>query len=408
VSEDEDGDSAYNNTLNRLPGMMLRMCFHDNSINLKVPKFQDYVSSYLNEIDGKMYWTGPTRDLETSGGDASVLLCSVERFHPNQDADDTASRLLFAFQSKAIPGIVGEDGKATSMVEKYRLSYADFLHNGCIAAVHYLNPDRKKVGDSVLQLNPMKFGRKDACYYDWDVNKRLPLCGPTELLPRLNFTAKQGNDWFVDRGMNPCQFMALMWTHTSLAMAGSAFGTCPLMKLPCTTENGDQLDYFTKFLQRGSHKVASVAMINADPDDPNCVWSPSPSVGATEDWPLLAFDCAIGLDVVSRAVINDPTDASLRELRDVIEGFHEIAVPPVKVLMCALNMLGGAGDESDCDDIVVCNKGTADRCISIGTDKVPNSHLFGSYYGEDEGEVSDGYGEYEDKVNDGYSDDGSL
>ena len=74
--------SLLNNhvTNNRFPGMFLRMCFHDNSVNPEHGSFNEYVKKNLNP-QGK--WIGPHHYMETSGADASVLLCPQEMYHPN-------------------------------------------------------------------------------------------------------------------------------------------------------------------------------------------------------------------------------------------------------------------------------------------------------------------------------------
>jgi len=259
-------------SINRLPGMFLRMCFHDNAIDPKQPHFQDYIDNFIRiDSHNQTRWTGPMQFLETSGADASNLVCSVERFHPNQNLEGTASRVLFSLQSKDIQGIVDTAGNPTNMVGKYNLSYADLLHNGCLAATKYLRRDKFSSSNSINYEAPsMLFGRKDACRYKWKEGKRKALCGPTELLPGLALTTKESNDWFIDRGMTPCQFMALMWTHSTLApMADNVGNTCPLTKLPC----GEELDYFTAFLQPGQHRVASVDAIEEDKEAPNCNWT---------------------------------------------------------------------------------------------------------------------------------------
>jgi Peroxidase len=379
---------SSNVTNNRFPGMMLRMCFHDNAIHPDLPDFQDYIDGFIEEDKmGWTRWTGPPTNLATSGGDASVLVCSKERFHPNQNYDQTASRVLYALQTKSIPGIVDYEGKATNMVDKYKLSYADLLHNGCVAAAIHLRPkmNRNLRGDdakTALAQTPMHFGRKDACRYKWADTTRVALCGPTELLPGLAMNTKQLNDWFVNRGMTPCQFMALMWTHTTIDNMGEVYGTCPIMHLPCTLEDEDgeedTLDYFTKFLQPGTHEVASIEEILDEPEHPNCEWTPyvgKCGEGPPEHWPLTAVDCSLSLDVVSRAVKKNPGDGYLHELKDVVKNFHTEAYPPEKALMCSLRIMGGEGDKDDCADILDAS------CTDIGTERVPSNHMFGSYYG---------------------------
>ena len=376
-----EGVSEANLPLSRLPGMFLRMCFHDNSINIEQPKFQDYINNYVDYDErGWGRWTGPAEYLATSGADASNLLCTQERFHPNQNLEGTASRVLYSLQSKDIPDIYDYNGKKTNMVEKYGLSYADMLHNGCVAAAIYARPKVDWSGapkDEMKDLAkfPFKFGRKDACRYRWKEDHRSALCGPTELLPGLALTTKQTNDWFINRGMNPCQFMALMWTHTMMGpVSEDVSNICPLMKLPCSTTSGFKLDYFSAYLQPGEHIVSTPEEILATPDGPNCKWTPSECAGE-RPWPMTAVDCSLSLDVAERSVDKHPADDNLRELKDVIKDFHSTAIPPEKVLECSLRMLGGYGNEKDCDDVQA-------TCTKIGTNVVPHSHLFGGYYGK--------------------------
>lgn len=157
----------------------------------------------------KLRWKGPSRFLETSGADASNLICRQERFHPNQNYDQTASRVLYSLQTVEA-GIAAQNGAIISMVDKYGLSYADLLHNGCIAALIWLSPEKSASPEVALQSNPFKFGRKDACRYRWKYGDRKALCGPTEKLPGVTLNAMQVNDWFVSRGMTPCQWLSLM------------------------------------------------------------------------------------------------------------------------------------------------------------------------------------------------------
>lgn len=77
-------DASYENnyvTKNRIPSMMLRLCFHDQTIEPHVTKYQDYVSEHIDYTTGR--WNGPFKWLPTSGGDASNLICPAERNHPN-------------------------------------------------------------------------------------------------------------------------------------------------------------------------------------------------------------------------------------------------------------------------------------------------------------------------------------
>ena len=207
-------------TNNRFPGMFLRMCFHDNSVNPEHGSFNEYVKKNIN-TEGK--WTGPHRYMNTSGADASVLLCPQERYHPNQNYDQTASRVLYALQSfeTGITMAVGTSEK-TSMIDKYKLSYSDLLQNGGVAAAIYLNKDPS---DNWFTEDRFTFGRRDACHVPQgglvnntqaDSVKKFTLCGPTELLPGVHLDSDELSSWFYSRGMNECTWLALMWTHTEM------------------------------------------------------------------------------------------------------------------------------------------------------------------------------------------------
>lgn len=77
-------DASYENNYvskNRIPSMMLRMCFHDETIETQMPKYQDYIHGHIDPITSR--WIGPFKWLATSGGDASNLICPAERDHPN-------------------------------------------------------------------------------------------------------------------------------------------------------------------------------------------------------------------------------------------------------------------------------------------------------------------------------------
>jgi hypothetical protein len=189
-------------TNDRFAGMMMRMCFHDNAIVDSQPPFPKYVTENLKDVRGTLKWTGPSRYLETSGSDASVLVCPEERYHPNQNYDETASRVLKTFQD---PKYLGE---GESLKDKYRLSYADLLHNGCIAATIYTT---KASSVEVLGSNPFVFGRRDACHTtssttsltgNGSASTRSPLCGPTEVLPGVTDSIEDLNNWFLFRQMN--------------------------------------------------------------------------------------------------------------------------------------------------------------------------------------------------------------
>jgi hypothetical protein len=204
-------------TSNRFPSMFLRMCFHDNSINASFPVFNQYVTDHINPKNGK--WTGPYRFLETSGADASILICPEERYHPNQNFDLTASRILYALQTDDI-GITDANG-ATSMVDKHGLSYSDLLQSGGVAAAIYLTEVTVNDWSKVF-----KHGRHDACHIpngrvDFDnaqetygIHAIHRLCGPTQQLPGVFDEAEELSNWFSARGMNECTWLALLWTHT--------------------------------------------------------------------------------------------------------------------------------------------------------------------------------------------------
>jgi hypothetical protein len=242
-------------TNNRFPSMFLRMCFHDNSIDSAFPSFNDYIKANMGD---KGKWNGKHRYLDTSGADASVLLCSEERYHPNQNYDQTASRILYALQSNAT-GITTGTG-AISMVDKYGLSYSDLLQNGGVAAAIYLT----KAEEILSTVFTPKFGRKDACHlppglapvgnekpknlFQKRVNlenkkaifgqsNRFSLCGPTENLPGILMEADEIRNWFYDRGMNECTWLALMWTHTVMVRSlSSILGAFALMLAKSLTD----------------------------------------------------------------------------------------------------------------------------------------------------------------------------
>jgi Peroxidase len=195
-------DLSQGITNERFPGMFLRMCFHDNAINPLAPEFQDYVAQSIDPVTNK--WIGGSRYMKTSGADASHLICPDERYHPNQNYDQTATRVLNAIQS--------------DLKSKYKyMSYADLLHNGCNAAVIYLTRQRPIIS---LSSHPFTFGRKDACHKDMKCGKKYPLCGPTELLPGVGMSVPEVNDWFLTRGMTSCNFMGYVSLHFNTLFLG--------------------------------------------------------------------------------------------------------------------------------------------------------------------------------------------
>jgi Peroxidase len=325
---DNDSDIAEGITRNRMPGMFLRMCFHDNAVNSSAVDFQTYVQ---NAIDPKTKkWTAESRYMITTGADASNLICSEEREHPNNDLDQTATRILSNIQR--------------SLKQKHhQISYADLLHNGCNAAAIFLTG-----ADPIasLQTNPFTFGRKDACHVDVKCSKRYALCGPTEFLPGVNLDINNVTSWFTTRGMNECLFMALMWTHTAIEPMGLL---CPLQKLTCTASSddvslygednryfqvGDELDYFNFFLDRGTQMVVA----KKDDDDAGCKWVVD---GKDVSWPMTRIDCTLGISNVEANINGGTTSA----LVNVIKNFAHNASTYNRydILRCALNVLGGTG-----------------------------------------------------------------
>lgn len=220
-------------TNDRFAGMMMRMCFHDNAIVDSQPPFPQYVTENLKAEGGNLKWNGPSRYLETSGADASVLVCPEERYHPNQNYDQTASRVLKTFQDTKYLG------EGVSLKDKYQLSYADLLHNGCIAATIYTT---EASSDDVLLYNPFVFGRRDACHTKsssstdtkGSASTRVPLCGPTEVLPGVTDSIQALNNWFLNRNMNEVStccdmcLQAVTSTITTYLMNISLFSTVPL------------------------------------------------------------------------------------------------------------------------------------------------------------------------------------
>ncbi len=348
-------------TNNRIPGMFLRMCFHDNSVSVTQPDFQDYIAKSIDPQTNK--WIGEAKYLTTSGADASNLICPQERYHPNQNYDQTATRVLNSIQK--------------TLKSKYKyISYADFLHNGCNAATIYLTGQDPM---SSLTKNPFTFGRKDACYADSTCTKKYPLCGPTELLPGVALSVNGVNDWFRLRGMSECNFMGLMWTHTTVDNMASL---CPIKKLTCTTslldvwaftnktklyfQAGDNLDYFKFFLSRGT---MTTLPINPDDSAPNCDWNVD---GKKVPWPMTAIDCTVGLNNVQKAGVPALANA-------IINLAHSPAYNKVDILQCALKVLGGKGGA----------EGGACDLVGPSECKSPTNHKFGGYYSTLPSKISD-------------------
>ena len=363
-------DAALNTTnifvsQDRIPGMFLRMCFHDNTINIEDTDmdFRTYVANAIDPETKK--WTAESRFMLTSGADASNLICPEERKHPNNNLDQTATKVLTRIQRSA-----------TLKAKHPNMSYVDLLHNGCNAATIYLtNTDPT----TALTYNPFSFGRKDACHVDVKCGKKHALCGPSEVLPGVNVNVNDVSDWFTSRGMTLCSMMALMWTHTTVEEFNFA---CPIQKLICTAtqedassfddinryfQGGDALDYYDFFLNRGTHVP--------DTDSDDCNYSVPGGCHWTVDeinipWPMTRIDCTLGLSNVKNIT------GSSSELTNVIQSFvhNSTYYKRYNLLQCALNQLGGTGI------------GAADNANNACAQVVPAEcqanaeHMFGSFY----------------------------
>ena len=334
-------DSGMTN--NRFASMCLRLAFHDNSIDGDP---QTYVE---NALDKNGNWPASARYMLTSGADASLLICPEERYHPNNNYDESASRVLRAFQYKGM-----FEGK--SLVEKWNLSYADLLHNCAAAAAVHLTKTKKEPRDVFTDF-PMKFGRKDACFFrsecvpppleKFRVNDRFALCGPSEVLPNIEMTPVQLNEWFTSRGLNECLWMSLMGTHTTM---DNMIIDDVSDNLPLTTKEADVfqmntrgpddvyfrdedevLDYFSFFLGQGTH----VPLAITDPEAANCDWDRDEN-GVEIPWPMIVTDCKLGLDYVSQFT------PALDELAVAIDDFSK-SDPSywIRHMFCGYAILGG-------------------------------------------------------------------
>jgi hypothetical protein len=359
-------------TANRFPGMCLRMSFHDNTI--VTGDGAAYVQNNIDQVTGK--WTGPEMIMETSGGDASVLTCKHERFHPNNNYDQTAARVLHAFQSKGAfpsgPGI----GNGQSLMSKYQFSYADALHNCALAALRYMaekkdanSPDLKitidasKLADVMNAIDTMKFGRKDACYItddqtvlssdDLSANSRRPLCGPSDELPGLNLDARGVNEWFESRNMPVGVWLSLFGTHTALDNFND----------PTVIRNFGvpDKDYFVDFVGCPFHTLRAPVI---DPGDGGCDFVPTcknPANIQLQPWPLVQSDCAASIDRIEK-------DAS--DLTDLQAQMHTYTLNPgawIPDAICALGHLGGNNES----------------CTGPFSVSAPKKSMFGSFYKND-------------------------
>ena len=154
--------------------------------------------------------------------------------------------------------------------------------------------------------------------------------------------------------------------------------TCPLKLLPCNpgpqeifefTEGGtdepyffpgDSLDYFSFFLDRGSHRTTN--SFREDPEDTSCDWK----VDNKEiPWPLTPIDCTLGADNVKAS--------GETKLFDAIKNFHKPTYNTADILMCALNTLGGRGDAEG----GICDLYLPQECQS------EDGHKFGGVFTQD-------------------------
>jgi len=365
-------------------------------------------------MDIEKTWIGPKRYLETSGGDASVLTCPEERFHPNNNYDNTASRVLNALLRKDIPKFQGR-----SMIEKYGMSYADLLYNGCQAATVYTTtfarpdinnsewvqpqPGHLEEGQNKLYPGIFRFGRRDACYKDplapegkgkskggtdyfTGSHMKFALCGPTELLPGLGLGAQEYDEWFLSRGMSSCNWMALMWTHTTMDALGLE---CPLKELPTNPASfgdvqvfhkygnsdliyfkpGDELDYWRFFLDRGVHTPSDANELSMNHEDSGCEWIVD---GFKVNWPLTRTDCVISLDNLKRLNL-----IGLSNTARIVTDWTKTQA--TNSLYCSLQMLGGSGKNRDLD----CAPEIHGEFVPCATSDSGNinadEHKFGSY-----------------------------
>lgn len=336
---------------NRFPSMCLRMVFHDNTINNDLDA-AEYVASKISKTGE---WMGPDLLMESSGGDASVLVCKPERYHPNQNYDSTASRILHAFQSwEAYPKGPGI-GNGKSLMSKYRMSYADALHNCALAAIQYMTETDGSVdlsfdiSDSELEevnhlYHQYTFGRKDACYVTDRIdmvfsadglgaNSRRPLCGESDILPGVTLSAKGVLDWFESRGMPVGVWLSLFGTHTAL----DNFSDPEKIRFFGLPEG----DYFKDFVGCPFHKLLPPV---TEPEDTGCEWTPickKSSNTKEEEWFLVQSDCAMGIDI-----IQDSKDPELELLEEQMLIYIDHPGAWIPDIICALSHLGG--DDADC------------------------------------------------------------
>jgi hypothetical protein len=283
-------------------------------------------------------------------GTSSSYSCSLVLLQ-NQNYDQTASRVLHAFQSSSNypqgPGISGG-----SLMSKYDFSYADALHNCALAAVKFMTEtddagtvleidisDAQKTALANV-VDKFSFGRKDACYIthkfnlnsdSLGANSRRPLCGRTENLPGVTFSAADVNNWFTSRGMPVGIWLSLFGTHSALDNFSD----------PAIIRNFglQDKDYFEDFVGCPMHALRAAVV---DPEDGGCDWTPTckdPDNTEEENWLLVQSDCATSIDIIENVVGLEDLTAQMRSYIDSPGSW----IPDI---VCALGHLGG--DNEDC------------------------------------------------------------
>jgi hypothetical protein len=136
------------------------------------------------------------------------------------------------------------------------------------------------------------------------------------------------DEWFASRGMGSCNWLALMWTHTTLDNMSLE---CPIKTLPTNPassgdvhmfdkynnkeslyfEPGDKLDYWSHFLSRGAHSPSPYEKMSGE-EDSGCDWIVD---GVEVHWPLTRIDCVIALDVLKRKKLENLASI-VREVTD--------------------------------------------------------------------------------------------
>jgi hypothetical protein len=334
---------------NRFPAMCWRMAFHDNTIVGE--SIHDYALRHIDPNTKK--WTGPYTVLPTSGLDASVLTCTPERLHPNNNYDQTASRVLHGFQTDKDypdgPGIKDSDGNPTSLKSKYGLSYADLLHSCAVAATRYMidathdatleleiNVTVGQKADLYKVVDTMDFGRKDACYVSEEPhvladplveNNRHPLCGPSDILPNVGMKADEINRWFEGRGMKEGAWMSMFGTHTTF---DNFMDPKHIRNVGIPGK-----DYFEDFVGCPYHEL--LARVN-DPEVPGCTWTPvcHGQDGTPQTWRMAQSDCATGIDIISNS-----SNPDLVQMTNQMQTYIDSPGSWLPDFLCALRHLGG-------------------------------------------------------------------